>query len=123
MSLVLASISLFGLSHLQSWHHRGLGLGRPAAGGRGRGWNGQWVGVGRIAGGGTAWSAARLAGADIAGDLFAAATDRAKKEGLATDDRIGDTDKLPLMAAPQLPQTASPASSVGPLTVRGAVTL
>lgn len=51
---------------------------------------------------GTGWTSrlvarrgAEVVGADIASDLLAAATERAKKEGLEIDYRIGDAEKLP----------------------------
>jgi len=51
---------------------------------------------------GTGWTSrlvarrgAAVIGADIASDLLAAATERAKKEGLNIDYRIGDAEKLP----------------------------
>jgi 2-polyprenyl-3-methyl-5-hydroxy-6-metoxy-1,4-benzoquinol methylase len=51
---------------------------------------------------GTGWTSRLLArrganviGADIASDLLAAATERAKKEGLKIEYRIGDAEKLP----------------------------
>lgn len=51
---------------------------------------------------GTGWTSrlvaqrgADVVGADIAGDLLAAASERAKKEGLEIDYQIGDAEKLP----------------------------
>jgi SAM-dependent methyltransferase len=51
---------------------------------------------------GTGWTSrlvarrgADVTGADIAGDLLAAATDRARKEGLAIEYRIADAERLP----------------------------
>jgi SAM-dependent methyltransferase len=53
---------------------------------------------------GTGWTSrivahrgASVVGADIASDLLAAATERAKKEGLKIEYRIGDAEKLPFL--------------------------